>query len=229
MRLTRRIGVVALGLLAVACAARQPAAPPAATAPADLSGFLDDYSRLRPGGPGEVRLVYRDPAARWDAYDKVLFEPVTLWRSGRKALDPVSEADLLRLAGNLQRAVRRRLGEGWTLVNAPGPGVMRVRLAITQARASDAVLDLLTTEAPSAHVIETGGPVDVETRAFIAAASIEGEITDAQTGQLLAQGIDRRIDRGPLPADLSWADVDRFFDFWAERICARLERARAAR
>jgi integrase len=53
---------------------------------------------------------------------------VTLWRSGRKSLDPVPEDDLLRLAGDLQRAVRRRPGEGWTLVNAPGPGVMRVRL-----------------------------------------------------------------------------------------------------
>ncbi len=218
---------MALGLLVVACAARQPTAPvPVATAPADLSGFLDDYSRLRPGGPGEVRFVYRDPAARWDAYDKVLFEPVALWRSGRKSLDPVPERDLLRLAGDLQRAVRRRLGEDWTLVNAPGPGVMRVRLAITQARATDAVLDILTTEAPSVRRAKANGPVDSQTRAFIEAASIEGEITDAETGQLLAQGIDRRVDRGPLPADLTWADVDRFFDFWAERICSRLERAR---
>ena len=40
-------------------------------------------------------------------------------------------------------------------------------------------------------------------------------------GQILAQGIDRRVDRGPLSADLTWADVDRFFDFWAERICSR--------
>jgi hypothetical protein len=72
VRQTRLIEAVVLGLLAVACAARQPTAPaPVATAPADLSGFLDDYSRLRPGGPGEVRFVYRDPAARWDAYDKV--------------------------------------------------------------------------------------------------------------------------------------------------------------
>ena len=143
--------------------------------------------------------MYRDPAARWDAYDKVLFEPVTLWRSGRKSLDPVPERDLLRLAGDLQRAVRRRLGKGWTLVNAPGPGVMRVRLAITQARATDAVLDVLTTETPSLHGAKTNGPVDAETRAFIEAASIEGEITDAQTGQILAQGIDRRIDRGRSP------------------------------
>jgi Protein of unknown function (DUF3313) len=227
VRQTRLTGALALGLLAVACATRRPPAPaPVVTAPADLSGFLDDYSRLRPGGPGEVRFVYRDPAARWDAYDKVLFEPVTLWRSGRKSLDPVPERDLLRLAGDLQRAVRRRLGKGWTLVNAPGPGVMRVRLAITQARATDAVLDVLTTETPSLHGAKTNGPVDAETRAFIEAASIEGEITDAQTGQILAQGIDRRIDRGPLSADLTWTDVDRFFDFWAERICSRLERAR---
>ena len=88
---------------------------------------------------------------------------------------------------------------------------MRVRLAITEARATDAVLDILTTETPVLLGAETHGPVEPR-RGLIEAASIEGEITDAQTGQLLAQGIDRRIDRGPLPADLTWADVDRFFD-----------------
>jgi Protein of unknown function (DUF3313) len=195
-------------------------------APTDFSGFLDDYTRLRPGGPGEMRFVYRDPAARWDAYDQVLFEPVTLWRSGRESLAPVPEGDLLRLARDLQRSVRRQLGKGWTLVNRPGPGVIRVRLAITEARATDPVLDILSTEATPVRSTESHGAVDLEMRQFIAAASIEGEITDAQTGQLLAQGIDRRIDHGPLPADLTWADLDQFFDFWAERICSRLEHAR---
>jgi Protein of unknown function (DUF3313) len=80
-----------LALLASACAAPRRAPLP------EMSGFLDDYSLLREGGPGEIGLVYRNPAATWTAYDKVLLEPVTLWRSGRHSLDPVPEADLARL------------------------------------------------------------------------------------------------------------------------------------
>ena len=68
----------------------------------EVSGFLDDYSTLREGGPGEVALVYRNPQADWKSYDKVLLEPVTLWRSGRQSLDAVPEEDLLRLVDGLE-------------------------------------------------------------------------------------------------------------------------------
>src|SRR5438067_13480491 len=109
----------------------------------EVSGFLDDYSTLREGGPGEVALVYRNPQADWKSYDKVLLEPVTLWRSGRKSLDAVPEEDLLRLVDDLESAVRRRLGEGFGLVENAGPGAMRIRLALTEARACAADLDVL--------------------------------------------------------------------------------------
>ena len=135
MRATRLL--IATLLLCAACAGRRQPQPD------DVSGFLDDYRMLRPGGQGDVALVYRDPDADWPSYGKVLFEPVTLWRSGRKSLDPVPEADLLRLISDLENAVRRRLGEGFQLVDHPEPGTMRIRLAITEARASDPVLDVL--------------------------------------------------------------------------------------
>ena len=212
----RRSRVLTVTLLLVAaCAARRPGQP------ADFSGFLDDYSLLRPGGPGEVALVYRDPGAHWTSYDKVLFEPVTLWRSGRKSLDAVPEGDLLRLVADLEGAVRRRLGDGFELVGEPQPGVMRIRLAITEARASDPVLDVLRARGDG-DVTAGSGPLHPETRRFIERAQIEGEIRDARTNQLLAAGVDRRRREGALPID-TWADVDRALDFWAERVCARLE------
>src|SRR5262245_20438100 len=123
--------VTAALLLVTACAARRPGPS------AEFSGFLDDYSLLRKGGPGEVALLYRNPQARWTSYDKVLFEPVTLWRSGRKSLDPVPEGDLLRLITDLENAIRSRLGTGFQLVETPAQGTMRIRLAITEARATD--------------------------------------------------------------------------------------------
>src|SRR5207244_11743789 len=96
--------------------------------PAERARFLDHFPLLRPAGPGEVALVYRDPGAHCTSDDKVLFEPVTLWRSGRKSLDAVPEGDLLRLVADLEGAIRRRLGDGFELVGEPQPGVMRIRL-----------------------------------------------------------------------------------------------------
>lgn len=207
-----RVAILTVVLLA-ACAARRPERP------ADFSGFLDDYALLRPGGRGEVALVYRNPDAAWTTYDKVLVEPVTLWRSGRKSLDAVPEGDLLRLIDDLERAVRRRLGEGFRLVDQPEPGTMRIRLAITEARSADPVLDVMRGRDDGAVTGE--GPLDAETRRFIERAAIEGEIRDASTNQLLAAGVDRRPEGAP-PLD-TWAALDGALGHWADRVCARLE------
>ncbi len=217
----RRASVVSLLALVVACAARAPGAP------AGFSGFLDDYSLLRSGGSDDATLVYRAADVPWSSYDAVLFEPVTLWRSGRQSLDAVPEPDLLRLIGDLEAAVRRRRGAGFALAAAPGPGVMRIRLAITEARASDPVLDVLRAHGGDGGT--TGdGALDPETRRFVDRAQIEGEIRDATSNRLLAAGVDRR--RTDAPALATWASVDDAIDAWAARVCARLEaRTRAGR
>src|SRR5205814_8207177 len=111
--------------------------------PRETSRFPAEYTLLRGGGPNELWRVYRNPQVHWHAYRAVLPEPVTLWRSGRKSLDPVPQEDLLRLVTDFQGAVRTALGEGFPFVEQPGPGVMRIRLAITDARAADPVLDVL--------------------------------------------------------------------------------------
>src|SRR5262245_8522981 len=120
MRGHRALGAVLLLLVVSGCATRRTAQPSR-----EMSGFLDDYSVLREGAPGDVALVYRNPKADWTRYDKVLLEPVTLWRSGRKSLDPVPEDDLLRLVSALEDALRRQLGAGFRLTDQPGPGVIR--------------------------------------------------------------------------------------------------------
>lgn len=217
------LGVLAVGLGACARPAPVPPPPPVVS---DPSGFLDDYALLQAGGEDDLRYVYRNPAADWRRYDRILLEPVTLWRSGRGSLDPVPERDLLRLAADFENALRARVGESFAIVDAPGPGVMRVRLAITEARASDPVLDVLTATREAASPHPAGdGPLDPETRRFIASASLEGEIRDAETNQLLAQGVDHRREPGSLAGVAeTWAEVNRRLAFWVDRVCSRLEK-----
>ena len=186
----------------------------------DWSGFLDDYSRLERGSAGDLPFVYRSPEAQWSDYDAVLFEPVTLWRSGKHSLDPIPEDDLLALVAHFERAVRTRLGTGFRIVDAPGPGVLRLRLAITEARASDPIVDVLTATPEDAERRATG-PIGRELAAFIDAAMIEGEMHDATSDELLAQGVDRR--RAGAPRLATWEALDRALAFWADRVCGRLE------
>src|SRR2546422_6346391 len=156
------------------------------------------------------------------AYDRVLLEPVTLWRGGRKSLEPVPQEALLRLVSDFQSAVRKGLGEGFRVVDQAGPGVMRIRLAITDAHASDPLLDILTAKRGTGRPHPAGeGPLHPETRRFLVSARIEGEIRDAQTNALLAERVDRH--RRDAPALETWAEGDRTFALWAERACAPLD------
>jgi len=206
-----------LVLVAGACAPKRVRQPP------DVSGFLDDYSLLREGGPGQVRLVYRNPKADWAAYDKILFEPVTLWRSGKKSLDPVPEEDLLRLVSDFETALRARFGARFRLVDTAAPGVMRIRLGITEARVADPILDVLAARGGAGPRGPGAEPLHPEMRRFLERADIEGEIRDAQSGELLAQGVDRRRQDGTAPPLNTWADIDRALALWADRLCTRLE------
>ena len=226
MRLLARFsatGAAALVVLLLAsCTHRRPGPS------MEMSGFLDDYTILREGGPDDLWRSYRNPKADWHAYHAVMLEPVTLWRSGRKSLDPVPHEDLLRLVTDFQSAIRTAFGEDFQVVDRAAPGVIRVRVGITDARAADPVLDVMTARRGTGRPHPAGdGPLHAETRRFLASAVIEGELRDAQTNALLAEGIDRR--RPGAPALETWADVDRGFARWADRACARLQARIGAR
>lgn len=212
----RRLLLLVVALSVVSGCAR------AATPKHDWSGFLEDYSRLRMGQSGDLPYVYRNDAARWSEYDQILFEPVTLWRSGKDSLAAIPEEDLLKLVAHFERAVRTRLGAGFRLVAAPAPRTLRLRLAVTEARASDTTVDVLTA-LPEDVAAPTGtGPLPPALVQFVAAAVVEGELRDAVSNELLAQGIDNRRAGAP-PSITTWEALDRALAFWADRICSRLE------
>ncbi len=211
--------LLALAMLS-ACAASSRAPDPHS-----MSGFLDDYSRLREGGSEQPSFVYRNPDTDWTRYDRILFEPVTIWRSGKGSLADIADEDLQRLAAEFHAAVRARLEETYRLADTPASGVMRIRLGITAASRSDPVLDVFTFDVPPAHSVPGGQALGAGMQALITAAAIEGEITDSVTGGLLAAGVDRR--RGTR-AITSWQDLRAALDRWATWLAGRLERTRTA-
>jgi hypothetical protein len=217
--------LLALGVTGCAHRApKRPAAPPQIPL-ADTSGFLDDYSLLAPGGPDQPTWVYRDPAAPWRAYTRVVFEPVTIWRSGQTSLQEIPQSDLERLSFELHRSVRLALARHFDVVEdgEPGPGTVRVRLGLTQARQADALLDIFTWAVPPPGDLPATEKLSRATRDFAMQAAIEGEISDATSGRLLAAGVDHR--RG---AELrTWGDVRAAADRWAAWLSDRIERARA--
>ncbi|HVP27855.1 MAG TPA: DUF3313 domain-containing protein [Myxococcota bacterium] len=185
------------------------------------SGFLGDYSKLEPGEKGEAALRYVNPDARWTGYDKVMIDPVTFWGSDATK---VPAADQQTLCDYMDQALREKLGEKYTLVDRPGPGVMRLQVAITDATTATPVLRTISVLVPQAALLNNLQSLATGSYAFAGSAQVEARLIDASTGQLLGEWVDRRMG-GNAPtagAQWQWGDVKNAMEAWASLAAERL-------
>jgi hypothetical protein len=185
------------------------------------SGFLKDYSQLHPGDKDQALLVYFNPNARWSRYNKVMLEPVTV---GLGPDDKLSEEDQQMLTSYYYHALERDLSKDFTLVHQPGPDVMTLRVALSDATTATPVLRTISVIVPQARLLNSVANLATGSYAFVGSAQSEGEVLDSTTGERLAAAVDRRS--GGLSvknADVwQWGDAENAMDYWAQRTADRL-------
>jgi hypothetical protein len=216
----KSFSVISVGLLLLtimSCAATTQ------TRSVEPSGFLKDTSQLKVGDDDEALLVYFNPTADWSRYDKILLEPVTVWRNENFDPDDISKEDLQRLVDALYIAVKDQLAKDYQIVDRSGPGVLRMRVAITEAEDSWVVLDTITNVLPIGIGINLATKGITGTSAMVGEAAIEAEILDSLTNERLAALIDKRAGTKSYQDKFKeWGDVDKAFIFWAERARMKL-------
>jgi hypothetical protein len=172
------------------------------------SGFLVDYSQLTPGGEDRAALTYVDPDVDFKNYDALMFDRVSVWLSPEAEIRDVDPAVFKKMSDYFLNALVKAVEDGYTVVDQPGPNVIRVRAAITDVEPSDPVAKAL-----SVDNIGTGG------------AEAEIELLDSMSSERLAAAVDRR--QGGQPASRGvWEDTKDAFDYWARRFRERLDAAR---
>jgi hypothetical protein len=213
------VGLVALTTLLAGCAASQQARE------VQESGFLgQDYELLRPGEEGEALLVYRNPEAPWSSYDKIKLDPVTIWAGEGSEFEDFSQPERQELADTLYTMVAEELSQDFQMVDQPGPGVLQVQVAITDAQASNPTMDTISTVVPQALLLSQAKGLVTGKPGFVGEASVELRATDGQTGELVAAGVDRRVGGKSVtgaPTD-SWDDVREAYRYWAKQFRYRL-------
>jgi hypothetical protein len=183
---------------------------------APRSGFLGHYSNLAHNDDYPAQEVYINPDAAWSQYSAVHIESVTLWVSD-PAKAPSAEQQKM-LTDMFYKALHEKIGEKFKIVDAPGPGVLQLRAALTEARGAHIVLNTVTTVIPQARLVSTALGLATDTAAFVGAASAEAELDDAITKERLAAAIDSRAGtKGVLRMFSKWADVEAIFEYWGER------------
>ena len=217
---------VALALSLVACSATKQARD------VGFSGFLGDYSKLVKGSEGQELYVYNNPKANWAAYNKILLDPVMIWQDPQSAAR-LPEEDLQRLADFFYAALKEELQRDYTLVDKPGPSTLRIQTAIINVEKTNPALATVSSIASPlnpafigslATNMITGKPLGS------GETTIEGKVTNAQTGELLGAAVDRRFGVATMGTSKfdSWGEVEQALLFWAKNSRYRLCRARGA-
>lgn len=80
----------------------------------------------------------------WRPYTRAIIDPVVIYRGPDQQFGDLSEADKKVLADHMQTQFTERLKQRFRLVNTTGPDTIRVRLTLTGAETSTAVLSTLT-------------------------------------------------------------------------------------
>jgi hypothetical protein len=170
------------------------------------SGFLGDYSALQPGARGGARLVYLDAGVDFSGYERVIVEPVVVWKSDEARFAGVPAAQREALAREFEAELERALGEEFQVVEAPGPGTLRVRNALTAA-------------------IAGSGASDPRQLQYV---EVELELLDAVTNERLAAAVDSKGSNPSRPHEPPHVvEAGAAFRDWAERLAVRLAALRA--
>jgi hypothetical protein len=218
--------VLVLMLVVTGCASTQEAKS------VEKSGFLGDYSMLKEGQRSTVKegvedqalLVYKNPAADWRKYKKVWLDPVTVWMSQKDSqLKDVSVEDRQRLAALAWSKIDESLRKDYEMTSQPGPDVMRIQAAITEAGDSNATLDTVTSIVPQTRLLSGMKSLATGVSLFTGSASVEVKVTDSATEAMLFEAVDRRGGTKSLSGVTNeWNDVEEAYRFWAEKFRYRL-------
>ena len=191
-------------------------ASPAAETPQN-SGFLSDYSKLRSVEGKEGVQRYVDRTADWRPYSKLYVEPVQIVVSAAPEVYKGVQPDVLkRMADSFKTAFVNAVTPAYQIVNAPGPDVLRIRLAITEVHPVSPPLGV--TDFIPIKALFNAGRAAAGAAPRVAEITAEFEILNGQGQQLAASVATRKSDQDlPQNDRVTWNDLSPIVNSWAKQ------------
>ena len=217
----RWMGLLLAGALLAGCAA-------SGMTDVKKAGFLSDYSMMKPGGDDRAALLYIKPNADFKQYNKLMFDRVVVLLADNAEYREIDPAMLKELTDYYQNALFNAVKDGYEIVDQPGPGVLRVRTAITGVTPSKPVANTLSTIIPVGIVASGATKAISGDNLGTGEAQTEFEVVDAQSGERLAAAVDKR-QGGKMVFRGTWTDTKDAFDYWAKRFRERLDEVRGVK
>jgi hypothetical protein len=186
------------------------------------SGFLGDYSELRPQGEKKGMLIYVKETGVLASYNRFLLDPLQFVPHPLSETDEIDPDEVQMLAEFFRDETIEQLTEGgYGVVEEPGPGVARIRAAITDIVPVDPKKNVGVTAAGAAVGVGLLLP-----RVDLGQADIEVEILDSASGERLVALVATRGGKrfgGKIKGAKRWGDVKSAFKKWAKDFRKQLD------
>ncbi len=193
------IVVAVVSLFFIGCTAQSP----------QFTGFLSNYSKLQ--ARSDTSFAYLD-MSELGKYSKFIIDPVVirLYKDSEANLN-LSQEDRTDLKNYMHTALVKEIEGGpYEIVYRPGPGVARVRIALTDLKKSDIVQNTM----PMTKLAGSG----------LSGASLEAELIDSQTHKQIGAIVESQLgERLSLDGYSDWGDAKAIMDGWAKRFRERLD------
>lgn len=203
-----------------------------------VKGCLSDYTKLKAITNDNKAFIYRNQLLDRNQYHKLMLDPIKV--STKRHTWPRDDSPILGdLASYFHQAIIKSVSDTYSIVNTPGPNVLRLRIAVTDLEPNDPGISLITLVVPFLWLGEASAGAaqgDVGSTPFAGQAVIEMEILDSQTNTQLAAYIERRVGKkynweegivtgfaSYMKAFFTWAYTQDAFDSWANLLRAELE------
>lgn len=175
------------------------------------SGFLRDYSQLKLEEDGAKR--YLNPSKNLRQYNKFIIDPVVVHFAPNSKGTAIDPAKLKELSDYFRNQLVKGLSKRYRVVRSSGPGVLRIRIAITDIKKTTAVANIHPAMKMSG--IGLGG------------ASMEAEVVDSVSGERVGAIVDSQSGgRLGITAGLKkYGHAQQVMDGWVERFVKRLDKA----
>ena len=168
------------------------------------SGFLSDYVRLKPVAALDGIECWRDPRLDAKQFDKVMVSRIVVSlappKAGKegepKTIDP---NDLKTLTDYFHDSLVKALKPQMQVVDKAGPGVVVIRIALTDLVPTTVTDSLAGTLIPYAFIAEAGSGVATGRPAgstpYLGETGMEMQFRDGANGQIIAECRDTEIGR----------------------------------
>jgi hypothetical protein len=199
--------------------------------------FLTNYDLLKPraatktGQPGDLAYIAPGAVKRLSAYNAVMVDQPEILFSPDSKIKGMKPDDLKALSEALRDTVSGSLAEGgYSVAQKPGPGVVYLRLALTDVMVEKKKRGLLA-YTPAGAVIKAGSDLVKETfnKVDFVETTFQAELVDSMSNDVLAALVAERGTRkaeGQKETRIDMEEMRQNMRAWSHRLRCQLDNSK---